>query len=162
MATRKKHKFKAKNENGKNATKPIIYTRKYVHRELKDMLRKLRDDEEVAGGHHIYYKLQLFINKPYSSNRFTEWCEKYKDDPKISVTIDKIEDILSSRAWVGGLKGVLNASMCKFHLINNYGAREVEKVEVSGRIENTILMRSIIKKSSEAGDAGDKLEEKVS
>jgi len=50
---------------------------------------------------------------------------------------------------------MLNAGLVKFHLINNYGAREKEKVEVSGRSANTLFIRNIIKKSLDVDDESD-------
>lgn len=150
-ADRKRHHFKGKkNAHGKNATRPIEFTPAFVLRELRGMLRALRLDKEVAGGHHIYYKLQLFAGKPYWAESFVRAVEGYDKDEKICLAWHKIQEILECRAWVGGLKGLLHAGIVKFHLINNYGAREIAKIEVTGRTEHTLLIRDVIRKSKES------------
>lgn len=146
---RKPHVFRQKNANGKNDTKPITYTREYVLREVREMLKTLHNDKEVAGGHRIYYKSQLFANKPYTREQLSRWATRYEEDEKITHAIGKIHEILECRLWVGGLKGLLNATMVKFHLINNYGAREIAKIEVTGKTEHTLLLRDVIRKSKE-------------
>jgi len=145
---RKKHTFKRKNAKGNNDTHPILFTDVFLLRELKRMLRALKKDLVVAGGHHIYYKSQLFTDTAYSSHAFVRSVESNRNE-KISLCWSKVNEILEGRIWVGGLKGYLNAALTKFLLINCYGAREIAKVEVTGRTEHTLLMREIIKKSKE-------------
>ncbi len=148
---RKKHAFKKpKNANGKNDTKPIKYDAKYVLGEVTWMLEELYKDGKLGGHPEIFYKTQLIVKRgEYSEQRFSEWIEKFAKDEKISEAIQRIDDIFRARAWVGGLQGNLNSTICKFHLINNHGAKEVEKVELSGRVENVQQIRKIIKRSDE-------------
>jgi DNA-packaging protein gp3 len=109
-------------KKAKHPTKPKTYTNVYVLREVRGMLDELADDTTII------YKGQLFEKRPYSSQRFSEWANEFKGEESISDAIAKIEEILQTRAVVGGLKNKLNASILKFHLINNFGW--VEKTEV--------------------------------
>ena len=146
----KPHVFKGKkNANGKNDTRPVIYDAAFVLKEAESMYLELTRDKGVAGGHEIYFVGQLFIGKPYTRQRFSEWMEKFKDDQKISDILEKINEVLEARLWAGGLHGILNAGMTKFLLVNKHGAREMQKVEVTGKMENTLLMQEIIRKSKE-------------
>jgi DNA-packaging protein gp3 len=109
-------------KKAKHPTKPKTYTNAYVLKEVRGMLDELSDDTTII------YKGQLFEKRPYSYQRFSEWANEFKDDESISDTIAKIDEILQTRAVVRGLKNKLNASILKFHLINNFGW--VEKTEV--------------------------------
>ena len=147
-----KHHFKKKNANGKNDTRPVIYDREFVLKEAQAMLSDLTRDKGIAGGHEIYFLGQLFAKRFYSPQKFSEWANKFEGDAEISEALRKIDSILEARLWVGGLQGVLNAGMTKFLLINKHGAREIEKVEMSGRMENTLLIQDILRKSKEEED----------
>ena len=147
---RKPHTFKGKkNSNGLNDTKPVQYNEETVLKHAKAMLKQLRDDKQVGGSYTIFHKLQLFTDTPFSYNYFCDLVNKYGDNKKISETVLRVDEILKGRVWLGGLTGVLNSSIVRFNLIANHGERELERVEVSGRIENTLLIRSIIKRSKE-------------
>lgn len=119
-------------------TKPTTYTVDFVLEELRNMLSEIKSDVELI------YKGQLFETRKYSPKRFSEWAsnfsslnpvdsegktveitEEEKDKRReISETIDQIEQILENRAVVGGLKNKLNASITKFHLMNNFNWKE--------------------------------------
>jgi len=104
-------------------TKPVIYTPEFVLAEMQDIYQKL------ASNSNIIYIGEIITNKPYSLQRFSEWRNAFKTDDEISETIQKIKGILETRAVVGGLKGTLNSSMTKFHLINNFDWTEKSEVD---------------------------------
>jgi hypothetical protein len=107
-------------------TKPTKYTQKFVEKELKDMLVEIKNNEDII------YKGQLFDNRDYSYQRFSEWANKFKRNNKISDTIKRIDKILETRVNVGGLRSKLNATMVIFNLKNNYGWEDTRKMDVTG------------------------------
>lgn len=113
-------------------TKPTTYTHEFVKEEVEELKALLLDDKEIV------YLGELIEDKPYSMQRFSEW-DKMSDE--ISETIAKIKDVLHTRAVTGGLKNKLNASITKFHLINNFNWKDSteSKVEHSGGINLTDL-----------------------
>lgn len=113
-------------------TKPTIYTRDYVANEVSLLLEALISDEKII------YKGELFTYKPYSRQRYSEWKNQFADDEQISDTIEKIEEILESRAVAGAMKNELSANFTKFHMINNYGWKDKSEVENTGDLGITI------------------------
>jgi len=109
----------------KKETKPEKYTREFVIGELKEMLGELRGNKKIV------YLGELFENRDYSRQRFSEWEKKFKEDNEISDTIVRIQDILETRVNVGGLKNELNASMTKFNLINNYDWKDKNETDLT-------------------------------
>lgn len=124
-------------------TKPEIYTPEFILSEVSGMLQKLKDDKDLI------FKGQLFEDKNYSRQRFSEWLkESTNPDPErtpavkalwdeISDTIGKIDEILENRAVVGGLTNKFNAQMTKFHLINNYDWKDKQGIEHSGAVDTS-------------------------
>jgi len=156
----KKHEYKRKNAHGKNDVgRKIIYTRKYVLDELQLVLTRLLADkpEATLNGpkRSIYFISALFEDRPYSSDMFNRWPKMFKGDEEIENLIAKVKDILAGRAWNDGIRGILSTGMCKFHLINNCGAREIERVDVSGRLDHFGFMREVIQKAKGDPEAGD-------
>lgn len=92
-------------------TKPVQYTEEYVLDEVKEILAILLLEKDTV------FIGELIEERPYSIQRFSEWS---KMGGEISETIEKIKNILETRAVVGGLKNKLSANMTKFHLINNF------------------------------------------
>jgi len=144
---RKKHVYKEKSEFGKNKTKDVKFGARFVLRQLNTMINELKADGSIPGIHALVYKEQLFDNKTYTPEQFSRWAKRFKENRKICQAIEKIDSIFKSRAWAGGLQGNLNASMTKFHLINNYGAKE--SVDITGGMQHTLMMKEIIKRSQE-------------
>lgn len=104
-------------------TKPTIYTRDFVAKELASMLDELILNDEII------YKGELFLKKPYSGKRYSEWATTFKEDDEISETVSKIDYILESRAVAGAMKQKLSTNMVKFHLINNFGWRDEKHMD---------------------------------
>lgn len=103
-------------------TKPTIYTEEFIKNEIDELRSLLLGDKEIV------YLGELIETKPYSMQRFSEWA---KIEGEISETIAKIKDILQTRAVSGGLKNKLNASITKFHLINNYDWKEKTETDLT-------------------------------
>lgn len=113
----------AKNANGKNNTKPIIWTVEFVQKEAREMLATVRKDKTVT------FIGTLFDDKEYTRENFNFYRARFKKDDQISFTIRKIEEILESRCAQGGLIGKFNANAYKFHMINNHDWRDKSEVE---------------------------------
>ena len=109
-------------------TGPNKYTEEFVISELKDMLQTTKDNPK------IYTLIQLFEDKDYSRQRFSEWSNKYSDNTIISDTIGKIEDIIKARLLVKGIDGETNANMTKFALINNHGMSDRVEHGITGNM----------------------------
>jgi hypothetical protein len=99
-------------------TKPEKYTEEFVSTELAAMLSELKENETVV------ILGELFNNRDYSPQRFSEWEEKFKDNPEISESIKRIKSLLETRLNSGGLRGKLNPTMTIFNLKNNYGWKD--------------------------------------
>lgn len=105
-------------------TKPVLYTEEFVSNELLEILKEVLENKDliVLG--------EVFEKKPYSSQRFSEWSEKFKENDEISESIKKIKDVFENRVNVGGLKGKLNPAMSIFNLKNNYGWKDKTEQDV--------------------------------
>lgn len=90
------------------------YTAAFVESELKQMLEQAITDEAIL------FINQLFIDKHYTRQRFSEWKNCFSDNEVISDTIKKVEDLLESRLVVGGLRNKLNSTLVIFTLKNKY------------------------------------------
>lgn len=106
-------------------TKPVVYTEDFVLTELADIYK------EISGNKELVVLGEVFENKAYSSQRFSEWSEKFKDNDEISESIKKIKDVFENRVNIGGLKGKLNPTMCIFNLKNNYGWKDKSEQDVT-------------------------------
>lgn len=103
-------------------TKPTQYTKDFVIDEVKELLALLKLQPETV------FLGELLVEKPYSMQRISEWNSF---GGEISETIEKIKDILQTRAVVGGLKNTLNSGMTKFHLINNFDWKDKTETDVT-------------------------------
>ena len=136
-------------------TKPVLYTEEFVSNELLEILKEVLENKDliVLG--------EVFEKKPYSSQRFSEWSEKFKENDEISESIKKIKDVFENRVNVGGLKGKLNPAMSIFNLKNNYGWKDKTEQDVTTKGESLNDMsyeraRSIIEgKRSDTGDSAE-------
>lgn len=104
-------------------TKPKIYTRDFVLKEVTDILNEIREDKD------IFFLGQVFEKKNYSIKRYSEWRKEYSKDEEISETIEKISDTLESRVVTGAMKKSLHVTMAIFHLKNNF--KWTDKVEIN-------------------------------
>jgi len=106
-------------------TKPTIYTEKLVKKELKSILDFILNNKEVV------YLGEVFEDRPYPRQCFSEWAEKFKNNEQISDTIKRIKDILESRVNIGGLRQKLNATMVIFNLKNNYNWKDKTETDLT-------------------------------
>lgn len=118
--------------DGHSDTKPEIYTAQYVMEVLGTMVKALKEDEND----HYIFKGQLCELVGIPLEYWTIWGNKFKENDQIVQTMKQIETIMLNRAVVGGLKNKLNASITKFHLMNNYGWAEKQETKHSGEIES--------------------------
>lgn len=114
----------------KKKTRPIIYTEEFVKNEVEKILEEAMENKEltVLG--------EIFENKAYSSQRFSEWAEKFKNNDEISESIKKIKDLFENRVNVGGLKNKLNPTMTIFNLKNNYGWKDKNETDITTKGES--------------------------
>lgn len=108
-------------------TKPTIYTRERVLNELTSFLEKIHADPDIL------FKKELLQDKDYSSQRYSERAEKYKDDTEISEIVDKIDDILEIRIAKWGLKNLYNPAITKLTLTNHYKWKDKTEVEQTNK-----------------------------
>jgi len=106
-------------------TKPTIYTERYVKKEMKFLLKRLKDNKEVL------FKKTLFIDRKYTYQRFSEWILKYKNIRKITDTKKKIDEIIESRLAESGLHSKSNPALTIFNLKNNYGWKDKQEINLS-------------------------------
>jgi len=101
-----------------------IYTEEFVIKELKILLKELKKNKEFV------YIWELFEDRNYWRQRFSEWSNKFPDNEEIQQNSDTIKDILETRAAKGLMTNKLNATWTIFHLKNNYkwvDKREIEQ-----------------------------------
>lgn len=124
-------------------TKPTIYTAEFVKAELDDLLNTVKTNKSLV------VMGELFEDKPYSAQRFSDWQEKFKDDSGIMESIKKIKDIFENRVNVGGLTNKLNPTMCIFNLKNNYNWKDKQELEQSGNVSVTLAGHGHLKADEE-------------
>jgi hypothetical protein len=119
-------------------TKPVKYTEEFVGEELKKL-------EEQAINPDILVIGQLFEDKDYSQQRFSEWATEFKDCQGISESIKRIKKRFENRVNVGALKGKLNATMAIFNLKNNYDWKDKSETDITtgGEKINPLLVKFI-------------------
>ena len=103
------------------------YTLKFIQEELTSLLNALKSDIEII------YIWELFLEKDYSRQRYSEWVDKYKDDEIVKYTSDTIKGILETRAIKWAMTNKLNPTATIFHLKNNY--KWVDKSEIDQNIK---------------------------
>lgn len=106
-------------------TKPIIYTEEFVMQELQNILDFVLENKEIL------YLGEIFEEKQYSRQRYSEWAKDFRENDKISDTIKRIDDILESRVNVAGLKGKANPTMVIFNLKNNYDWKDKNETDIT-------------------------------
>lgn len=114
----------------KKTTRPIIYTEEVVKNELEGIL------EEILSNKDIVLLGEIFENKAYPRQNFSEWAEKFKNNIEISDTIKRIKGILEERVNLGGLKNKLNPTMTIFNLKNNYGWKDKNETDITTKGES--------------------------
>jgi len=124
----------------KMITKPVIYTEEFVKEEVQKLLEEARNSDMVILG-------ELFENKDYSAQRFSEWATNFESCQDISESIKKIKELFENRVNIGGLTNKLNAAMSIFNLKNNYGYKD--RSEVDQNIKGTLSLTDLFKKASE-------------
>lgn len=116
-------------EIAKEITKPIIYTEEFVKKEVATLLEESKNEELLTIG-------RLFENKAYSSQRLSEWAEKFKNNDEISESIKKIKDIFLNRINDGALRGKFNPTMTIFNLKNNYNWKDKNETDITTKGES--------------------------
>lgn len=106
-------------------TKPTKYTEEFVKNELRLILDYILDNKDIV------YLGEVFEEKPYPRQCYSEWANKFKDVVEISDTIKRIDDILESRVNIGGLKQKLNPTMVIFNLKNNYKWKDKTETDLT-------------------------------
>lgn len=110
-------------------TNTKIYTEEFVFNELKLLLQTLKEDKEIV------YLWELFIDKDYSRQRFSEWLTEYNTNEDIKEISDTIKEILETRAVKWAITNKLNPTMTIFHLKNNYKDNWKDKSEVDTNLK---------------------------
>lgn len=106
-------------------TKPTTYTKEFVLSELNNM------HQEALNDLGIFFIGQLFENRDYSRQRFSEWSNDFKKDPEISDTIKKIEELLETRLVTGGLTSALNPTLTIFTLKNKHSWKDRTEQDIT-------------------------------
>ena len=135
----------------KMITKPTKYTPKFVYNEVTELLSLVRENKDIL------FIGQLIEEKPYTIQRFCEWN---KMGGKITVTIEKIKNILETRAIDGGINNRLNSSITKFHLINNYNWKDKNETDVTSggeKVQGVVILptknESTLETPTKTGDS---------
>lgn len=111
------------------------YTLEFVQEELKALLKALKNDKTII------YIWELFTDKKYSRQRYSEWITKYWTDQEVKTISDTIKEILETRAIKGAMTNELNATSVIFHLKNNY--KWVDKQEIDTTLKWELKVNSM-------------------
>lgn len=117
----------------------LKYTEEFVLEEMKSLLAIVRNNPEIV------YIWELFDNKSYSRQRFSEWVKTYSDNEEIKEISDTIKGILETRAVKWAMTNKLNGTMTIFHLKNNYDWKDKSEVDsnVKGELNIATLLWQI-------------------
>lgn len=117
----------------------LKYTAEFVLEEMKSMV------SIIKGNPDIVYIWELFDNKSYSRQRFSEWVKTYSDNEEIKEISDTIKELLETRAVKGAMTNKLNGTMTIFHLKNNYDWKDKSEVDsnVKGELNIATLLWQI-------------------
>lgn len=118
-------------------TKPTIYTREFVLKEVTALLELLK------GNKAIVFLGQLLYDRGYGRQRFSEWAKAFQDDTEISDTIKEINDKIETNLATYGIQGKTNPAMTIFTLKNKHGWRD--KSEIEHGVSNTLA--DLVKKA---------------
>lgn len=100
------------------------------------LLKTLKENPDII------YLWELFENKCYSRQRYSEWLLLYPHNRELKDTTDAIKEILETRAVKWAMKGKLHATFTIFHLKNNFGWKD--KTEVDQNIAWNMSIASIL------------------
>ena len=117
----------------------LKYTAEFVLEEMKSMVTLIRGNPDIV------YIWELFDNKSYSRQRFSEWVKTYSDNEEIKEISDTIKELLETRAVKGAMTNKLNGTMTIFHLKNNYDWKDKSEVDsnVKGELNIATLLWQI-------------------
>ena len=117
----------------------LKYTAEFVLEEMKSMVSIIRGNPDIV------YIWELFDNKSYSRQRFSEWVKTYSDNEEIKEISDTIKELLETRAVKGAMTNKLNGTMTIFHLKNNYDWKDKSEVDsnVKGELNIATLLWQI-------------------
>ena len=114
----------------------LKYTAEFVLEEMKSMVNLIRGNPDIV------YIWELFDNKSYSRQRFSEWVKTYSDNEEIKEISDTIKELLETRAVKGAMTNKLNGTMTIFHLKNNYDWKD--KSEVDSNVKGELNIATIL------------------
>ena len=117
----------------------LKYTAEFVLEEMKSMVNLIRGNPDIV------YIWELFDNKSYSRQRFSEWVKTYSGNEEIKEISDTIKELLETRAVKGAMTNKLNGTMTIFHLKNNYDWKDKSEVDsnVKGELNIATLLWQI-------------------
>lgn len=111
------------------------YTEEFVLEEMKSMVTLIRGNPEIV------YIWELFDNKSYSRQRFSEWVKEYNGNEEIKEISDTIKELLETRAVKGAMTNKLNGTMTIFHLKNNYDWKDKSEVDSNNKNSWELLIK---------------------
>ena len=114
----------------------LKYTAEFVLEEMKSMVSLIRGNPDIV------YIWELFDNKSYSRQRFSEWVKTYSDNEEIKEISDTIKELLETRAVKGAMTNKLNGTMTIFHLKNNYDWKD--KSEVDSNLKGELNIATLL------------------
>ncbi len=111
------------------------YTEEFVLEEMKSMVTLIRGNPDIV------YIWELFDNKSYSRQRFSEWVKEYNGNEEIKEISDTIKELLETRAVKGAMTNKLNGTMTIFHLKNNYDWKDKSEVDSNNKNSWELLIK---------------------
>lgn len=114
-----------------------------------------RCKERALTDKNVRFVKDLFIEEEFTYDSFnTAMGREKKKYPYLQQLWDKVKEILESRTLRDGLVETTNASMTKFHLINNYGYSDKKAVEHSGKLTLEEFLDGLPDEEDEEGEEG--------
>jgi hypothetical protein len=112
---------------------PVVYTEKFVIKELTAFIKEIKEDGLIYFG-------QLFENREYGRQRWHEWKTKYKDNAELMELYDRVNELLETRKVVGAMKKELDGRMVRAVLaMQNPEWIAKSKEEVTHKFDESVV-----------------------
>jgi len=126
-------------------TKPSKYPDIWILKELKDWLKKVKDDKDI-----IFIK-ELCNDKRYSYDDINQAIQYNKDKSpiysEISTTYKRVKQIIEQRVYKGALEGKFNANIAQLGLKYNHNWKDKQDIDMN--VKGDIDLGGVLKRTKE-------------
>ena len=127
------------NAKGHKGRKPEKWTSGFFANELKEIDNFIRNDKE---GKFYVFIIECCLQRGYSTNRWSEMKQKFKDNVELMESVKMIEELLEVRLYKAGLANKVNSTMAIAGLNNKY--RWTNKYDVDHKSDGEKINQSTV------------------